>query len=192
MYWAIQRSWFARVNARGFVFLSRARCRGRGGRSALPGRFLSRPRCFTLCITVEVEPRIAKQYKCQYCCSCKNYRWKGMEGGKKKCLCVVLGLTRRSQVRRKKCVLGHPIARATGYCLLADTLWPRASKNAFKVGSVKFANSLSPLWRKYAPEVKAAKGLKRCRAKVKGVNNPAWIAHQASLSGTLPVWRRIS
>ena len=33
-----------------------------------------------------------------------------------------------------------------------------------------------PLWRKYAPEVKAAKGLKRCRAKVKGVNNPAWIA----------------
>ena len=36
-----------------------------------------------LCITVEVEPRIAKQYKCQYCCSCKNYRGKGMEGGKK-------------------------------------------------------------------------------------------------------------
>ena len=36
----------------------RARCR-----SALPGRFL-RMRCFTLCITVEAEPRIAKQYKC--------------------------------------------------------------------------------------------------------------------------------
>ena len=34
-------------------------------------------------ITVEVEPRIAKQYKCQYCCSCKNYRGRGMEGGKK-------------------------------------------------------------------------------------------------------------
>ena len=30
------------------------------------------------------------------------------------------------------------------YCLLPDTLWLRASKNAFKVGSVKFANSLSP------------------------------------------------
>ena len=30
-----------------------------------------------------------------------------------------------------------------------------------------------PFWRKYAPEVKAAKGLKRCRAKIKGVNNPA-------------------
>ena len=33
---------------------------------SLPGRFLSW-RCFTLCITVEVEPRIAKQFKCQYC-----------------------------------------------------------------------------------------------------------------------------
>ena len=50
--------------------------------SALPGQFLSR-RCFTLCITVEVEPRIVKQYKCQYCCSCKNYHGKGMEGGEK-------------------------------------------------------------------------------------------------------------
>ena len=52
------------------------------GRSTLPGRFLIR-HCFTLCITVEVEPRITKWYKCQYCCSCKNYRGKGMEGGKK-------------------------------------------------------------------------------------------------------------
>ena len=32
-----------------------------------------------LCITMEVEPRIAKQYKC----SCKNYRGKRMEGGQK-------------------------------------------------------------------------------------------------------------
>ena len=52
------------------------------GRSALPGRFLSR-RCFTLCITVEVEIRIANQYKCQYCCSYKNYRGNGMEGKQK-------------------------------------------------------------------------------------------------------------
>ena len=36
-----------------------------------------------LCITVEAEPRIAKRYKCQYCCSCKNYCGKGMEGGEK-------------------------------------------------------------------------------------------------------------
>ena len=32
---------------------------------------------------MEVEPRIAKQYKCHHCCSCKNCRGKGMEGGKK-------------------------------------------------------------------------------------------------------------
>ena len=46
-------------------------------------------------------------------------------------------------------------------------------KNAFNVGSVKFANSLSPpsIVKKYAPEVKAAKELKRCRAKVRGINN---------------------
>ena len=99
-YWAIQRSWFARVNA----LCNLSRKKSLRGRSALPGRFLSR-RCFTLCITVEAEPRIAKQYKCQYCCSCKNYRGKGMEGGKK-CLCVVFWLTRRSRVRRKNAFWG--------------------------------------------------------------------------------------
>ena len=78
-YRAIQRSWFARVNV--LCNLSAKQSVARGG-SALLGRFLSR-RCFTLCIMVEVETRIAKQYKCQYCCSCKNYRGKGMEGENK-------------------------------------------------------------------------------------------------------------
>ena len=41
-----------------------------------------------------------------------------------------------------KSVLMHSTARATSYCLLPDRL--RASENAFKIGSVKFANSLSP------------------------------------------------
>ena len=31
---------------------------------------------------MEVEPRIAKQYKCHYCCICKNYKGKEMDGGK--------------------------------------------------------------------------------------------------------------
>ena len=98
---------------------------------SFPGRFLSR-RCFTLCITVEVEPRTAKQYKCHRCCSCKNYRGKGMEGGQKKVsLCRFLAD-----------VLGHPIARATSYCQTHSDCG--ASKNVFKVGSAKFANSLSP------------------------------------------------
>ena len=112
---------------------------------SLPGRFLSR-RCFMLCITMEVEPRIAKQYKCQHCCSCKNYWGKGTEGGKKVSLrvCVCVFADQKIAISWKKCVLGHPIARATSYCLLPDTFRLRASKNAFKVGSVKFANSLSP------------------------------------------------
>ena len=109
--------------------------------ASLPGRFLSR-RCFTLCITMDVEPRIAKQYKCQHCCSCKKIPGERDGAWTKKCLCVVCLLTRRSRVRGKN-VFGHPIARATSYCLLPDTFWLWASKNAFKVSSVKFPNSLS-------------------------------------------------
>ena len=108
---------------------------------SLPGRFLSR-RCFTLCITVEVEPRTAKQYKCHRCCSCKNYRGKGMEGGQKKVsLCRFLA-DQKIAISWKKCVLGHPIARATSYCQTHSDCG--ASENVFKVGSAKFANSLSP------------------------------------------------
>ena len=78
IYWAVQRSWFARVN----TLCNLSRKTSREVAASLPGRFLSR-RCFTVCITVEVPPRTAKQHKCQYCCNCKNYRGKGMEGGKK-------------------------------------------------------------------------------------------------------------
>ena len=97
-----------------------------------------------------------------------------MEGEKKESLSRFLA-DQKIVSSQKKCVLGHPIVQATSYCLFPDTLGLRGSKNAFKVGSVKFANSLSPpsIVRKYAPEVKAAKGLKHCQAKVKGVNNPA-------------------
>ena len=45
-----------------------------------------------LCITMEVEPRIVKQDKCQYCCICKNYSEKVKEDGKK-CLCIIFWLT---------------------------------------------------------------------------------------------------
>ena len=104
---------------------------------------------------------------------------KGDGGWKKKCLCFIFWLTRRLWVHEKKCVLGHAIAWATSHCLLPNTFWLRASKNVFKIASVKFTNSLSPpsiVKKVYAPEVKAAKGLKRCWAKVKGVNNPTWTA----------------
>ena len=83
------------------------------------GRFLSSC-CFMLCITMEVEPRIAKQYKCHHCCSCKNYQGKGMEGGKKVSLHWFLADQKIASLG-KNCVLGHPVARATSYYLLPDT-----------------------------------------------------------------------
>ena len=95
-YWAVQRSWFARVNA----LCNLSRKKSREVAESLPSRFLSR-RCFTLCVTMDVEPRIAKQYKFHHCCSCKNYRGKGMESGGKS-VCVVFWLTRRSRVREEE------------------------------------------------------------------------------------------
>ena len=112
-YWAIQRNWFARVNA----LCNLSRKKSREVAASLPGRFLSR-RCFTLCITMEVEPRIAKQYKYQYCCSYKNYRGNGMESGKK-CLCVVFWLTRRSRVRRKKMRFGASYSTSNKLLLIS-------------------------------------------------------------------------
>ena len=44
----------------------------------------------------------------------------------------------------EKVRFGASYSRATSYCLLPDTLWLWTSKNAFKVGNVKFANPLSP------------------------------------------------
>ena len=62
-----------------------------------------------LCITMEVEPRIAKQYNCHHCCGCKNYWGKGMESGKK-CLCVIFLADQKITSFWKNCILGHPIA----------------------------------------------------------------------------------
>ena len=100
LYWAVQWSWFARVNA--LCNLSRKKLREVA--ASLPGRFLSR-HCFTLCITMEVEPRIVKQYKCHHRCSCKNYRGKGMEGVEKVSLCSFLA-DQKIGSSWKKCVWG--------------------------------------------------------------------------------------
>ena len=155
----------------------RARSRERS-QLPFPGLFLSR-RCFTLCIIMEIETRIAKHYKCHYRCVCKDYRGKLMEEGEGGGVCIVSWLTRRSWVRRKtECVFWQPIARATSSIprttsscrFMPDTLWLRAFKNAFKVGTVtlRIHSHRPPLWRKYAPEVKTAKGLKRCQVKSQG------------------------
>ena len=138
IYWVVQWSWFAQVNA----LCNLSRKKSREVAASLPGRFLSR-RCFTLCVTMQVELRIAKQYKCHHCCSCTKLLGK-VDGGWEKMSLRRFLADQKIASSGKKCLLGHPITRATSFCLLPDTFWLRAFKNAFKVGSVKFANSLSP------------------------------------------------
>ena len=86
---------------------------------------------YKLSITVEVEPRIVKQYKCHHCCSCKNYRGKAMEGGKKGSLQVhcVLANQKIAILWGKKCVLGHE-EQVIACCLTHSDFGP---PNAFKV-----------------------------------------------------------
>ena len=126
-YWAVQWSWFAQVYA-----LCNLSCKKSWEVTvSLPGWFLSRC-CFMLCITMEVEPWIAKQYKCHHYCSCKNYWGKGMESGKKVSSHLLFFFSDpKISISWKKCILGHPVARATSYCLLPNTFWLQASKNAF-------------------------------------------------------------
>ena len=69
--------------------------------------FLSR-RCFTLCITIEVDPRIANLYKMAQQLLLQEIQRKGgwrME----KSVCIVFHMTRRSRVcgRNGMCVLQH-------------------------------------------------------------------------------------
>ena len=88
--------------------------------ASLPGRYLSR-RCFTLCITMEVEPRVAKQYKCHHCYICKNCRGKEIEGGKK-CLCVVfLADQKIVSLCGKKMRFGASYSTSNKLFLLPDT-----------------------------------------------------------------------
>ena len=95
----VQWSWFARVNA----LCNLSRKKSREVAASLPAPFLSR-RSFMLCIRMEVEPRIAaKQYwQMPPILQLQNYRGKAMEGGKKKWICVVFWLTKRSRFRGEK------------------------------------------------------------------------------------------
>ena len=75
-----------------------------------------------LCITMEAEPRIAKQYKCHHCCSCKNCQGKAMEGGKKVSLHRFLADQNITSSWNFFCgfcfVLWHPIGRFSEVGLL--------------------------------------------------------------------------
>ena len=127
----VQWSWFARVNA----LCNLLHKKSREVAASLQGQFLSR-----CCFMQNLESRSSTN------ATTIAVAEMTMESGwrvEKKRFCIVFWLTRRLRVCWKKCVLGHPIAQAASYCLLPDKLWLQASKNAFKVGSVKFANALS-------------------------------------------------
>ena len=81
----------------------------------LLGQFQSRCCCVK---TMEVESRIEKQYKCLYCCVCKNYRVKVMED-RKKWFCIIFWLTRRSWARGKNAFLGILYNTSNKFLLVA-------------------------------------------------------------------------
>ena len=130
--WAVQWSWFARVNA----LCNLSRRKSREVAASLPGQFLSR-RCFTLCVTIEVGPRIAMQYKCQHCCSCKNYRGKGMEGGEKSVFASFFWLTRRPRFLGK---MRFGASYSTNNKLLPES--PNTSVTSYNIKRV----SISHYW----------------------------------------------
>ena len=70
---------------------------------------------------MEVEPRIVKQYKLPILLQLQKLLWKGDGGWKKVSLRHFLA-DQKIVSSSKKCVLGHPIVRATSYCLFPDTL----------------------------------------------------------------------
>ena len=61
-----------------------------------------------------------------------------------KFFCVVFWLTKRSRVLRKKKCFGASYSTSNKLLLIARHIMTTGLQNAFKVGSVKFANSLSP------------------------------------------------
>ena len=97
-----------------------------------------------------------------------------------KWLCIVFWLTRRSRVRRKNAfwgILKHE-QQVIAYFQTHYDYRPQKMPLTLAGYNLQIHGHCLPLWRKYAQEVKAAKGLKWCRKKVKGVNNPTWIAQQ--------------
>ena len=158
-YWAVQWSWFAQVYA-----LCNLSCKKSWEVTvSLPGWFLSRC-CFMLCITMEVEPWIAKQYKCHHYCSCKKYWGKGVESGKKVSSHLLLFFFWPEDLDfMEKMHFGASCSTSNKLLLVAKHILTAGLQKCLW-GALKIH---CPLWRKYAPEAEAAMGLKQCWAKVK-------------------------
>ena len=102
-YWAVQWRWFAQVKA----LCNLLRKKSWEVAASPPGQFLSRC-CFMLCMAMEVESRIVKEYKCHHCCSWKNYQRKGMDDGNKVSLSHFLA-DQKIVSSWKKCILGQQV-----------------------------------------------------------------------------------
>ena len=135
--WVVQWSWFARVNA-----LRNISCKkSREVAASCLARFLSagllhivyNNGSWTLnCEAVQMPPLLQLQ----------KWLGKGDGGWGKKSLHQFLA-DRRSRVHGKNAFWGI-LQREQQVIACCHTFWLRASKNAFKSGSVKFANSPSP------------------------------------------------
>ena len=164
-YWAVQWSWFAQVNA-----LCNLSCK----KSQKITAATSRPISEYALVHVEYNggswTENAETLQMPLLLCLQKLQGKGDGGWGKKCLCVVFCLTRRKLV--SSCKKMHFLASLSmGNKLLL------VARHILTTGLQKWIHCHRlPLWRKYALEVKVAKGLKRCWVKVKGVNNPAWTA----------------
>ena len=69
---------------------------------------------------------------------------KGDGGWEKKCLCIIFGRPEDCEFMEKMCCGASYITSNKLLLVARHILSTGASKNAVKVGSVKFANSLSP------------------------------------------------
>ena len=113
-----------------------------------------------LYITMEVEPQIVKQYKCSHCCTCKKYWGNGAEGGKKWLHHFLADLKIMSLLKKKKKRFGGILQhkqQVIAYCQTQPD--SRPPKMPLKLAVQNLQVHCLPLWRKYAQEVKAAKGL---------------------------------
>ena len=150
-YWVVQWSWFAWVNA-----LCNLLCRScERLQHDFWGRFPSRC-CLRLCITMEIELRITKQYKCQHCCSCKNYRGKGLEGGKS-VFASFWGWPEDCEFMEKMC-FGASYSTCNKLLLVARHSLTTGLQKCLNIGNVKFTNSPPSIVKKVRTGSKSSQG----------------------------------
>ena len=171
LYWAVQWSWFAWVNA--LCNLSRKKLWEVA--ASLSGWFLCRC-CFMLrVIQWELNLELWSSTNATTVAVAKITWERGWRVEKK--FCIVFGWAEGRKFMRKM-RFGASYSTRNKLLLVARHILTTGLQKCLKVGSVKFANLLSPpsIVKKVCIGSKSSKRLKWWRAKVKGVNNPTWNA----------------